>query len=62
MPTHAMRLHEWGTQSIAQFDVWATRGFVFVLHVMALHEWGGSDVKDLAIENEVCTNSQSSHL
>src|SRR5271168_4183690 len=25
MPTHAMRLHEWGTQGIGEFNVWATR-------------------------------------
>jgi hypothetical protein len=25
MPTHAMKLHEWGTQGIDGFYVWATR-------------------------------------
>jgi hypothetical protein len=25
MPTHAVRLHEWGTQGFGWFYVWATR-------------------------------------
>ena len=29
MPTHAMRLHEWGTQGLIRFHVWATRRWIW---------------------------------